>query len=170
LIGNGLCTSSSSAHLLIVIPALLISGQWRQVEVKVPDGDARRRPRPGGRRDGRRRGGHGDRHGHAVPAVATLVPAERLARGEASPTDGAPVRPTTGASRRSRTRRRRRRLVEVVAPGRRRRRRRLRMGSGVLLRRGRLAVAGLVAAERLVGREGLPADGAPEPELLQLRS
>ena len=34
---------------------------------------------------------------------------------------------------------------------------------------GRLAVAGLVPAERLVRREGLPADRAPEAELLRQR-
>jgi hypothetical protein len=71
------------------------------------------------------------------------------------------------ASRRPRQRRRRR-LVGVVAPGRCRRRRGGK-GGGVPLRRRRLAVAGLVAAERLVGGEGLPADRAPEPKLLLRR-
>jgi len=43
LIGNGLCTSSSSAHLLIVIPALLISGSGVRLRSKfltvTPDDD-----------------------------------------------------------------------------------------------------------------------------------
>ena len=151
-------------HLLLLDPSLHagVLRHRHQVEVKVPDGDGRRRPRSGRRR------GHGDGHRRrAVPVVAALVAAERLARGEPLPADGAPVRPT-GRSRPSRGRRRRRRRLLGVGRGNRllllRRR-----GGGVLLRRGRLAVAGLVAAERLVRREGLPAHRAPEPELLLVR-
>ena len=90
-------------HLLLLDPSPHpgVLRQRHQVEVEVPDGDARR-PRPG-RRHGR--GGHGAGHRHAVPVVAALVPAERLARGEAPAADGAPVRPAAASPSRPRRRR-----------------------------------------------------------------
>jgi len=80
--------------------------------------------------------------------VAPLVPAERLPGGEAPVAHRAPV----PASRRRRR----------FSGGRRRRRRRLHLRQGP---RRRLPVAGLVPAQRLVRRERLAADGAPEAEL-----
>lgn len=84
--------------------------------------------------------------------MAPLVPAERLPRREAPVAHGAPVL-APGAGRRVRGRcrsflGRRRRAYYTHGQWRR-----------------PFPVAGLVPAERLVGREGLPADGAPEPEL-----
>ena len=94
------------------------------------------------------RRGRRDRHRQPVPVVAPLVPAERLPGGEAPVAHRAPVLPAA-----------RRRRVS----GRRRRRRRLHLQQG--RRRRRLPVAGLVPAQRLVRRERLAADGAPEAEL-----
>lgn len=81
--------------------------------------------------------------------MAPLVPAERLPRREAPMAHRAPVPPLLATAGRGRYRRRRRR--RLCLHGR------------------RLAVAGLVPAQRLVGREGLAADGAPEAELGLLR-
>lgn len=96
----------------------------------------------------------------SLPVLPPLVLAERLTRGESPPADGAPTA-------RRRFRRHPSRLSSQLATPVRRRRlcRRSGKSSGLLLRRGRLAVTGLVAAERLVGGEGLPADRALEPKL-----
>lgn len=91
--------------------------------------------------------------------MAPLVPSERLPRREGTVANRAPV---PAAARRC-CRRRRRGCVLG-----RRRRRRVDYVHGQRGRR-RLAVAGLVPAERLVRREGLAADGAPEPKKLAFR-
>uniref|UniRef100_A0A8R7QW15 Uncharacterized protein n=1 Tax=Triticum urartu TaxID=4572 RepID=A0A8R7QW15_TRIUA len=139
-------------HLLLLGPPLQpginVLRHGQQVQVEVPQ------------HGGRRRHGDGDGHGHggAVPVVAALVPAERLPGREAPPADGALVRAAAAPARG-----RRRARLRPSARGR------LRHHDAPLSGGRRLAVARLVPAERLVRREGLPADRAAEAQLLRRR-